>query len=97
MVTAPRPEVRGIPVSSDMGSSFEAIQSNSQNVTRGVYVPIVIGSAIVATPHSVRQVWDVRRSFTSRRMPPLRNRNFHDSMSLKLDQPASSTLFAMLV
>jgi hypothetical protein len=30
-------------------------------------------------------------------MPPLRNRNFHASMSLKRDQPASSTLFAIRV
>jgi hypothetical protein len=30
-------------------------------------------------------------------MPPPRNRNFHASISLKRDQPASCTLFAILV
>jgi hypothetical protein len=47
-------------------------------------------------PH-LEQVWVVRSSDTSRSMPPLRNRNFHASMSLKRDQPASCTLFAILV
>jgi hypothetical protein len=47
-------------------------------------------------PHS-EQVWVVRCSDTSRSMPPLRNRNFHASISLKRDQPASSTLFAIRV
>jgi hypothetical protein len=47
-------------------------------------------------PHS-EQTWEEKRSDTSRSMPPLRNRNFHDNMSLKRDQPTSSTLFAWLV
>jgi hypothetical protein len=47
-------------------------------------------------PHS-EQVRVVRCSGTPRHMPPPRNRDFHVSMVLKSDQPASRTLFAMLV
>ena len=46
-------------------------------------------------PH-FEQVWVVRSSDTSRSMPP-RNRNFHASMPRKRDQPASCTLFAILI
>jgi hypothetical protein len=47
-------------------------------------------------PHS-DQVWVVGCSGTSRHPPPPRIRDFHVSMVLRSDQPASRTLFAMSV
>ena len=44
-VTAPRPEVRGFPSSSDMGSSYERAQPRTDDVSCSVYVAIMIGPA----------------------------------------------------
>ena len=60
----------------------------------GLSIPL--GLEVGSDPHS-EQVWVVKCSGTSRHMPPPRNRDFHDSMVLKSDQPASRTLFAMWV
>jgi hypothetical protein len=76
-----------------------AFTSRSWTAPRSSLIPrpaIPLGLEEGRRPHS-EQVWVVCCSDTSRSMPPLRNRNFHASICLKRDQPASSTLFAILV
>ena len=95
------------------GSFNKRIQPDAENVASGVYVAVVFRSAIVAGPHPLRQVCDTfrprrretpalrtdlgrERLETSSVLPPFLM-DLYESMRLKSDHPASSTLFAMVV